>query len=506
MEHIFQAIIGALSPLTLAMNFFGVLVGMIVGALPGLGSVVAITVCLPFTFGMDSSVAIALLLGVYCGSICGGSISAILINTPGTPQSAATSLDGHPMAKAGKSSIAIGWALGASILGGVFSCLVLSFAAPSLAEFALEFGALETFALILMGLTCISSVSAGNQIKGLAAGVLGLLLACVGGSPFSSEGRFTFGLYSLNSGIDLVPVIIGVFALSEVIIRAESILFEGRVEATAKSGVAFAPLREWTMRWGVIIKSSIIGTAVGILPGTGAATAAFLSYGEAKRSSPRKDNFGKGEPDSIISAEAANNAVTGGALVPTLALGIPGDPVTAIMLATLTIHGITPGVRLMTENPDVVYGAFATLAVANILMYPTCRITTRLFNYLLRFPEPILMGFIVVLCILGSYGSRGNMMDVTATVIAGILAYLLRRGGFPMPPIVIGLVLGQQFELSIGQMLLFKGEDPWLTYILSSPIACVLFVIALVILALPLFSEIRSRRKNAQNTPETAAV
>lgn len=489
MELIFNAFASAFSPINFSMNFLGVLVGMIVGALPGLGSVVAITVCLPFTFDMDSSAAIAVLLGVYCGSVCGGSIAAILINTPGTPQSAATSLDGHPMAKAGKAAQAIGWALSAPILGGLFSCFVLTLAAPSLAEFALEFGALETFALILMGLTCISSVSAGNQIKGLAAGFMGLLLACVGGSPFSNEGRFTFGVYSLNGGVDLVPVIVGVFALSEVIVRAESILFEGRVEASAKSGVALPSFRDWVGRRTLLLKSSMIGTVVGILPGTGAATAAFISYGEAKRSSPRRDAFGTGEPDSIVAAEAANNAVTGGALVPTLALGIPGDPVTAIMLATLTIHGITPGVRLMSENFGVVFGAFATLALANLLMYPACRITTRLFNYLLRFPEPILMGFIVVLCILGSYGSRGNIADVPVTVSAGIAGYVLRRNGFPMPPIVIGLVLGQQFEVSIAQMLLFKGDEAWTSYIVASPIACVLLLAALGVLALPLVNE-----------------
>ncbi len=494
-----QGALSALTPLNLGMNFMGVLVGMIVGALPGLGSVVAITVCLPFTFGMDAGTAMALLLGVYCGSICGGSISAILINTPGTPQSACTSLDGFPMAKAGKSAKAIGWALSASIAGGIFSCLVLSIATPTLAAFALEFGALETFALILMGLTCISSISAGNQMKGLAAGVMGLLLACVGGSPFSSESRFTFGLFSLNSGIDLVPVIVGVFALSEVITRAESMLYEGRVEATSTSGVTLPSMKEWSGRYWLLLKSSIIGTIVGIMPGTGAATASFLSYGEAKRSSPRRENFGKGEPDSIIAAESANNAVTGGAMVPTLALGIPGDPVTAIMLATFAIHGISPGVRLMTENPGIVYGTFAALAVANLLMYPACVITTRLFNYFLRLPEPILMGFVVVLCILGSYGARGNMVDVVVTMVAGVLAYVLRRQGFPMPPIVIGLVLGQQFEMSIGQMLLFKGTESWLSFLLSSPIAMVLFLFSAGMIALPVLSDTVKRKKQTSS-------
>ena len=306
-----DSLLAALSPFTLAMNFVGVMLGMIVGALPGLGSVVAITICLPFTFGMTSISAIALLLGVYCGSICGGSISAVLINTPGTPQSAATAFDGYPMARAGKPGKAIGWALAASIFGGVFSCVVLIFAAPQIAVFALQFGPLETCALILMGLTCISSVSANNQFKGLAMGVLGLLLACVGMSPFSAESRFTFDIFALNSGIDLVAVIVGVFALSEVLDRVERMRREARVENGPSCRVQFPSLGEWRGRMSGLVKSSLIGTFVGILPGTGAATAAFLSYGEARRSSPRRENIGKGEPDGIIAAESSNNAVAG---------------------------------------------------------------------------------------------------------------------------------------------------------------------------------------------------
>ena len=299
-----DSLLAALSPFTLAMNFVGVMLGMIVGALPGLGSVVAITICLPFTFGMTSVSAIALLLGVYCGSICGGSIAAVLINTPGTPQSAATAFDGYPMARAGKPGKAIGWALAASIFGGVFSCVILTFAAPQIAVFALQFGPLETCALILMGLTCISSVSANNQFKGLAMGVLGLLLACVGMSPFSAESRFTFDIFALNSGIDLVAVIVGVFALSEVLDRVERMRREARVENGTSCRVQLPSLGEWRGRMSGLVKSSLIGTFVGILPGTGAATAAFLSYGEARRSSPRRENIGKGEPDGIIAAGA----------------------------------------------------------------------------------------------------------------------------------------------------------------------------------------------------------
>lgn len=476
----------ALDPFTLVINFAGVLIGMIIGALPGLGSVVAITICLPLTFSMESVPAIAMLLGVYCGSICGGSISAILINTPGTPQSAATAMDGFPMARAGKAGEAIGWALAASIFGGVFSCLVLSAAAPQIARFALRFGPLETFALILMGLTCISSVSAGNQLKGIAMGILGLLLACVGMSPFTAESRFTFGIFALNGGIDLVAVIVGVFALSEVLDRVERIRRAPSAQQALRSQVRMPRLAQWHGRvWG-LVKSSIIGTFIGILPGTGAATSAFLSYGEAKRSSPRRAEIGQGEPDGIIAAESANNAVTGGAMVPTLALGIPGDPVTAIMLATLTIHGITPGIRLMDENQSTVYAIFAVLMLANVLMYPACVITTRLFDWLLRIPEPLLMALISVLCILGAYGARGNAFDIMVTVFAGIVAYFARRLGFPIPPLVIGFVLGQQFETSIDQMCLFRGDLPWAAYLTESPIALALFAVTLLLLCMPL--------------------
>ncbi|MFR0873229.1 MAG: tripartite tricarboxylate transporter permease [Bilophila wadsworthia] len=420
-----DSLLAALSPFTLAMNFVGVMLGMIVGALPGLGSVVAITICLPFTFGMTSVSAIALLLGVYCGSICGGSIAAVLINTPGTPQSAATAFDGYPMARAGKPGKAIGWALAASIFGGVFSCVILTFAAPQIAVFALQFGPLETCALILMGLTCISSVSANNQFKGLAMGVLGLLLACVGMSPFSAESRFTFDIFALNSGIDLVAVIVGVFALSEVLDRVERMRREARVENGTSCRVQLPSLGEWRGRMSGLVKSSSSDVR-GHPPGR----RRDRRLPELRRGPPflaPAREYGQGRARRIIAAESSNNAVTGGALVPSLALGIPGDPVTAIMLATLTIHGVTPGVRLMTENPEMVYATFAVLMLSNLLMYPSCIITTRMFSFLLRIPEQLLMGhrggaFSIIRI-------AGNLFDVFVTVFMGIA--FMRRTEFP---------------------------------------------------------------------------
>lgn len=495
MELIWTAIQEVFSPLPLLMNFLGVLIGMVIGALPGLGSVVAVSVCLPFTFGMPPLQAMALLLGVYCGSTCGGSIAAVLINTPGTPQSACTALDGYPMAKRGKGGEAIGWVVEASIFGGIFSCLVLIVAAPSVAAFALRFGPLETFGLILMGFTCISSVSGKNLLKGLVSSLIGLLLACVGASPFTGDMRFTFDLMALRGGLDVVPVIIGVFAISEIIDRAERIIHDPASEIVKSNIIKMPRLRQWKGRIKGLLKSSIIGTFIGILPGTGSTTAAFISYSEARRSSPNKENFGNGEPDSIISAEAANNAVTGGALVPSLALGIPGDPVTAILLATFVLHGITPGIRLMEDNPTIICGIFIALIIANLLMLPACALTTRVFHYLLKLPEPLLMGAVPVLCVLGSYGTRGNIYDAGVTVCIGIGAFLLRRCGFPMPPLLIAFVLGQQFEMSINQMAKYKGDMSWGAYMTSSPIALCLFAITGLLLLLPAWQKWRDKNK-----------
>ena len=473
----------------------GTVLGVTVGVLPGLGSVIGITMVLPFTFSMEQIPALALMLGIYCGSVYGGSISAIVINTPGTPQAAATVLDGFPMAQRGDADLAIGWATAASVIGGLFSVGVLIIAAPQLAAFSLNFTAIEYFALGIFALICIANVSRGAMAKGLLAGAIGLFLATIGVDHVTGDMRFTFGNFELTAGISLIPAIVGLFALSEVFIRASE---STKIKAVVahKVGFRLPPLSEWKPRLWLLVKSCAIGSFVGTLPGTGAATSAFIAYSEAKRSAPHKEKLGTGEPDGLVAAESANNAVTGSAMVPTLALGIPGDPVTAVMLGTFIVHGLTPGPRLFTENLDLVYAVFLILVAANILMFFVGALGAQLFTRALRVPEPLLMTMVVVIAIVGAYGVRGNPLDLVTALLAGIGGFILRKAGFPLAPLVIGMVLSQMIENSLRQgLLLTRGS--FLAFF-ERPIALTLFIVTLMMLVWPAIRWLRSRKRNPE--------
>ncbi len=470
---------------TIQAVLLGTLWGVVIGAMPGLGSVIAISLCLPFTYSMEPLPAISILLGAYCGSVYGGSISAILLNTPGTAQSAATCFDGYPMAKKGHSNKALGWCTTSSVFGGIFSCIALMLLGPTLASFSLKFGPAETFTLIVLALTCIVSVSRGSVLKGMLSGVIGLFLATIGTDPMGGDVRFDFGIFALSAGIDLIAIVVGVFALTEVFWRAASFENESAY-LLAYTGMKFPPLSEWKGRIGLLIKSSVIGTCVGILPGTGATTASFISYAEARRTSPRGKDFGTGEADGIIAPEAANNAVTGGALIPTLALGIPGDAVTAVMLVTLTLHGIQPGVRLMRDNPEIVYGAFMILFLANLCMAGMGALVARIFAKLLQIPEALLMATVIVFCLLGSYGVRSSDFDLFTALAAGILGVVFRCFRAPLAPLVIGMVLGRELELNLSQGLLVYDHNFLAFYTWDKPIALALAVTTAVVLFWPL--------------------
>ena len=361
--------------------------------------------------------------------------------------------------------------------------LVLVLLAPQLARLALSFGPIETFALVLLALTCIASISRGSLVLGLLGGVIGLGLATVGSDPITGDIRFAYGYFPLTAGFNLIAVAVGLFALSEVFVRAlEGVSRDG--EVLSVGGMQLPRWSELRPRLPGLLKSCAIGTGVGILPGTGAAAASFMSYAEAKRSSPRRDRFGAGEPDGVIASEAANNAVTGGALVPTLALGIPGDVVTAVMVTTLLIQGVTPGVRLMRDNPEIVYAAFVTFFVINLVLLPLAFLASRLFARVLKTPEPLFLPGVVLLSLIGAYGVRGNWFDLVVAFAAGVFGFALRRHGVPLAPVVIGLVLGPQLEMSLRQGLIITGGrlTPFVT---EHPIALVLLVLTTFILLAP---------------------
>jgi len=488
---------------TLGALVLGTTLGILIGALPGLGSVVGLSICLPFTFGMDVVPSMTLLLGVYCGSVYGGSISAVLVNSPGTPQAAATALDGYPMAQRGEGGLALGWATMASVMGGLISCGVLILAAPQLSRFATSFGSVEVFALIVLALTCIAAVSHGNTAKGLLMGVIGLMLALVGTDPVTGAARFTFGTQFLSAGFDLIAVVIGLFALSEAFWRVAT----GNKETAKVSGVRLRlpEWRAWKGRIKTLLRSSGIGCLVGALPGTGAATAAFISYAVARQSSRKGDNFGKGEPEGIVAAESSNNAVTGSAMIPTLALGIPGDVVTAILLSALVVQGITPGVRMMSENLDVVNAIFVVLILINLVMLVLAFPLVRLFGRLLMVPQHIITGGIVVFGILGAVTVRGNPLDVVVAVAFGAVGFLFRMTGFPLAPLVIGLVLGPQFEQTLRRGLLLNDGN-FLAFFTDGPLAALLFLCALGAVVAPIVGALRRRRldpapdNNAKNS------
>ncbi len=488
MSELYLAVSQFASLGVLGAILIGCLWGTVAGALPGMGTVAALIAALPFTFGLGTEVSMALFLSIYVTSVYGGSISAILINTPGTPQSAATVLDGYPMARAGLADLAIGWATLASLIGGLFSLAILILAAPALARVSVAFGPAAIFAIIVFALTCIAWVSRENRIKGLLAGMIGLWLTTIGPDELTGYIRYDFGLQALMGGLSLIPVLIGLFALSEVFHRS-AYYFALKPPDVTNVGFRLPAWPEIRVRVPQFLQSSAIGTFIGILPGTGATAATFVSYSEIRRTSPRRENFGKGEPDGLVASETANNAVTGGALIPTLALGIPGDGGTVVLLGVLTIQGVVPGYDLINNNPHILTGAFLIILVANFLMFAVGAGGARVFARILAMPEPLMMGMILLFSLVGAFVVRGNPVDLVVCVLAGIAGLVLRFAGYPVAPVVIGMALGSTFEDKLRQGLIHARGDFLL--FLADPIAIGVLAMTALVIALPL---LRRRR------------
>lgn len=475
-EYLIDGLATAMSPGVLPVLIFGVLGGIILGALPGLTATMGVAILLPFTFGMEATPALVMLIGVYIGGIYGGSIAAILLKTPGTPASAASVLDGHTMAVRGQAARALSISAVASFIGGLISTIVLIAIAPKLADFALRFNAPEYFALALFGLTIIASVSSKNILKGLLAGSVGLLISTVGLDPISSVPRFTFGIMDLYSGINVIPVLIGLFALSEALNQIEKVFSEKKV-APPKFDHKLLSKGDLKEMLPTAIKSGVMGTTIGSVPGAGADISAFVCYNEAKRSADNPEEFGKGSVRGLASAEAGNNGVTGGSLVPLLTLGVPGDAVAAVLLGALVVQGLTPGPLLFSQNPEVVYGIFSSMLVANLVMLAIGLLGIRFFCRIIEVPKIIMIPIIIFLSVVGAYAINNSMFDVGIAIAFGLIGFIFTKFEVPSSPILLAVILGPMAETNLRKSLLMY-EGSW-SFLYERPIALAFIVLAI---------------------------
>lgn len=470
LEQIMSGWLAVLNPQLLIILVLCIPLGIIVGVMPGVGAVVGITVLLPITFGMEPLHGICMLVAIYCAAFYGGAVSAILINTPGTPAAICTLLDGYPMARKGEAHKALTAAVVASTIGGVFSVILLTFCAPVIAKVALKFSYTEYFAIAVFGIVMvICSSSRKGFLKGLITGTLGLFLATVGQDKMGTVERFTFDILELSRGLPLLPVVVGLFAVSQALTLTEQGAKAVQLKGMDRKTGLWEMFKIMARHKLTLLKSSLIGTGVGAIPGTGAAISSFVAYSEAKRASKNPENYGKGEIDGVIAAESANNSVTGGALIPLLSLGIPGDPITAIMLGAFLVHGLIPGPMLFIESSTLVYAIFATMLIAYIMVLIYGYFCAFPFASLLKVKESVLVPIILVISFIGAYAVNSSVFDVGIALVFGVAGYLLTKFNFPLPPILMGIILGPIAEESLRQSLIVS-EGSW-TILVTQPIS-----------------------------------
>ncbi len=467
-----------LDPINFLFVFIGVTSGIIVGALPGLTATMGVALLIPFTFGLDPVRGLLMLLGLFCGGIYGGSLSAILIGIPGTPSAAATVLDGHPLSKKGLAGKAIGMATIASFFGGTVGALTMSFCSPQLAKIALRFGPPEFFALAFFGLGIIITVSGKSILKGLISGIFGLMITVIGFDPLSGAPRLTFGSRELLGGITFIPALIGLFGYSQVFQGIEKILILPAVKSELKNIIPELKEIKGVLR--TMVKSAFMGTFIGSIPGTGCDIAAFVSYGEARRSSKTPEKFGTGILEGVAAAETGNNGATGGAMIPMLTLGVPGDAVTAVLMGALTIHNFQPGPLLFRDHPEVVYPIFAGMILAQFVMLGVGLGGVRFFARLINVDRRIMTPIIFLLCVVGSYAMRFSFFDVGVSLIIGIIAYFMNYYGFPGSPILLALILGPMVEQNLRRSLIISHGDPLI--FLTRPISAAFIIIGIFVM------------------------
>lgn len=491
MENLLQAFGNILNLTTILLIVFGCAFGIIFASIPGLTVTMAIGVMVPVTFKMLPDNGLAMLIGIYMGGLSGGLISAILLNMPGTPGAIGTTFDGYPMAQKGLGAKALGVGTVASFIGGIISAVLLVLIAIPLASIAIKFGPWEYFAICLFALTIISTLTRGSLLTGLISCTLGLIFSTVGPAPIDGMPRFHFGWGQLAGGFQLLPVMIGMFALSQVFEDFANI--GKKFEVLQTSFKDFLPSGKELKSQSVnIVRSTLIGTGIGILPGVGSAISNIAAYARAKAASKYPEKFGTGIIDGVVATETANNATTGGALIPLMCLGIPGDIPTAMLLSGLMIHGIQPGPLMFTEYPIVVYGIFVSVFLANIIMFLMMISCMRGFTKVLSVPRFLLQPLILTLCVVGSYALNNRLFDVWTLLFFGALGFGMRKVGLPLPPFLLGIVLEPILEMNLRSGL--ASSDGSLAPLFTNPIACGFLLVTLASVASNIYRNQKKRR------------
>lgn len=494
-ELMWVGLVNSFTPYHILLIIGGLAGGIFVGTLPGLAAIMGITLMMPFTFAMDPASGLVMLGAIYCGGIYGGANASILLNTPGTPAAICTTFDGWPMTKKGRGSEALFGSLAASVIGGLIGTFLLVIGFAPLAKLSLEFGPPEFFWLTIFGLSTIAAMSSGNIVKGLLGGAIGLFVTTIGLDPFQSTPRFNFGFDSLILGIDMVPVVLGVFCFAQMLVLLETNdAYVAEYQHT--KGVVLKVFRKFFKDCKInLIRSSIIGTLIGMLPGAGACIASLISYNEAKRWDKNPGRYGTGVMEGIVASEAANNAMIGGSLVPMLALGIPGSAIAAVIQGGLLAHGMRPGSQLLLTSGEIAYTFIMSLILSNILMLFVGYYMIKLSSRILKVPNYVIIPTILVLSVIGSYSIRNSMFDVKVMFVAGILGYLFSKLKIDAGPIALGIVLGPIAENNLGLSLMLAETKPSLWHVLVfRPISTILIVMCILSVMTPLILEWKNKK------------
>lgn len=500
---ILQGLMEVLQPMTILLVAIGTVVGIIFGSIPGLTATMAIVMFLPVTYSMTASEGISMLMALYIGGISGGLISAILLNIPGTPSSVATCFDGKPMADKGEAGKALGTGVVFSFLGTIIGIGLLMVLAPVLCDFALKFQAYEYCALAVFSLSMVIALTGHDMPKGLVSAVLGALLATVGLAPIDSRPRFTFGLFQLNNGFALVVLLIGLFAISEVMAYAESV--RQKQDFTVRSGVKIKGVgftfKEFVGQLRNAVVSALIGVGIGILPGIGGGVSCMISYTVSKNTSKRRELYGTGIMDGVVASETANNGTIGGAMIPLLSLGIPGDAATAMLLGGLQIHNVAPGPLIYEKNGTVVYAIFFAMVLSAIFMMLFMLLGMRFFVSVLKIPKNYLLPVVVVLCAIGAIGNANMLFDTYCMVGFGLMSYLMIKSKIPTVPMILGFILGPTFEQNLRRVSQLASSDPFWHH----PIFCVLIIATVFVVIFSTRANLKDARRAEQAELDTMA-